>query len=81
MNWILGRQPEASGNYSIIYKGKSGFKSAMSSVHYSKKLDAWNVYDYDSKDKGLEAKHDIEVLAYADGNYEKELVREVLGND
>lgn len=82
MNWTKGRQPEASGNYSIIYKGESGYKSAMSCVHYSKKHDAWNAYDHDVDEERIKSfEKNAKILAYADGNFVDELIREVLGDD
>lgn len=82
MIWTKGDKPKESGVYSVIYEYK-GIKGATMYVPYSKKWDAWNAWDSNNEKEAKKYwwKDNTKVLAYSEGDYVKEIIREVLGDE
>lgn len=71
-------KPDKSGRYSIIYRiAQGGNLYLLSAVEYSAKHDLWNASDDDASN----AFESIEVAAYAEGDVDEEIIKEVMGND
>lgn len=82
MIWTKGDKPKESGYYSVIYEHK-GSKGITQHLPYSKVWDAWNAYDHNDIGEASAYwwKDDTKVLAYSEGNYADEIIKEVLGDD